>query len=79
MTCLVLSLFIFAFLKFVQYSDTANHHSIFQQDYSLKAHWEFFVNWESFWLLIVSLIIGFLMLPIIWIFDKLLHKTTHKQ
>lgn len=42
MTCLVLGLFIFAFLKFVQHSDTASHHSIFQQGYSFKAHWEFF-------------------------------------
>lgn len=74
MTCFVLSLLIFAFLKFIQYNDIANHHDSFEQANGFYTYWRFFINWESFLALLISLIAGFLMYPIIWVFDKLLNK-----
>ncbi|QMT33826.1 hypothetical protein LNQ82_04890 [Conchiformibius steedae DSM 2580] len=58
--CPLLVIALFIFLQFVRYTDTVSHHILLQNDYSWQAHWDFFVNWDNFYVLLACIVIGYL-------------------
>ncbi|UOP04253.1 hypothetical protein [Conchiformibius kuhniae] len=57
---LVLTVGLFLFLQFTRYGDTAGHHVLLQNDYSLRAHWDFFVNSENVFVLLACAAVAYL-------------------
>lgn len=57
-SCILFSLLIFAFLKFVEYSDTVSHRVVFSENYSFASHVKFFLTWDTLAVLIFSIVVG---------------------
>lgn len=55
----VFAIFFFLAIKFIEMLDTVGALPLLVDNYSLRAYWYFYVNWQSAIILAVGLLLGF--------------------